>query len=364
MTFIQIEGFEVFGDTTQTAANVATALTRWSNTTISKTSGLGNPSIVDDFEAVGGLALRFPACGVGQFYRVTTEFPAAFKITTNSSVPVFVLSARIHVPVTTAGTELIQFVHANNTGMIIGVQSDGTTLTYNYSGVTTGTAAGAWTADDWNYLEIEIKPTSSGNGGYLKVYVNNTLVVNVTGTVGNSSSATKGFQLRLSSAVTNTGDNWVGYDDIVIYTLDGATHTSVLGPLRVARLVPNADATPLDWATSGGVDHFSLVDEANYDVADYVETATDTEEDYYDLSALPASTAVHCVQVDVETIATSGTPTLHIGIDDGTQAEVSGGVIGTASAKKIRGMFTAKPSGGAWDESTVNSLKGTIRFQT
>lgn len=368
MSWIAIEGFEVYGDTSTADADVETAINK--RPLLEYETGAsdpGPPSLIDDFEATG-YALRMPATLSGEESRVEFEFPASFQQTTNGSVPVYLIAARIFVPddAAEASKVLWRFKSADAGGnlIILSVAGNGTDLTWDDSS-TTATISGAVTPGEWNYIEAEFKPTSSGNGGYAKVWVDDSSVYDSGArNIAATFFSTWGIEFVAQQLLSGTGDEWIGFDDIALYTIDGATHTERLGPMRIARLAPTSDGGPNDWSPSTGTDNFAVIDEVELDTADYVEATTDGDDDHYGLESMPSATAVHCVQLDVECIATSGTPTLHFGFDDGSADEDSEGPIGTGSNTVARGQFGQDPSGSDWTESSVNTVEATIRFQS
>ena len=367
MTIFHYEGFETIGTTSSTGADLEARIPKYPGYTFQEVSGGHTDliALVDDF-ATEGLALRLPLGLSSRGSYLRSEWPAAFKASTNSGHPVMAAGFRWYNSATSPAyaRSIWNFMtSATGLGPTLGVASNGVDLTWTDN---TGavTISDVLSVDEWHFIEIEYKPVPSSNGGYVKLYVDGTEVYHGAGRslVSFTFFSSYGTRLGVSTANNEVGGNRPAIDDWYNMSIDGVTHTTPLGDIRVKLLTPTSDATPNDWAPSAGADNFAMIDEQSWNETDYVEGDVTGDDDHYGLETLSGTDAVHALQIDVVCKATNGTPTLHVGFDDGTADEESGGVIGTASTKVVRKLFPLDPSGSAWNETSVNDVEATQRM--
>ena len=358
MTFMVIEGFEVYGPTSTLASDMEDLLEKRTSL-YGPVQGSINPTFINDFESVG-LALRAGDNPSADLRSVRMLIPPAFRIQGNSgSLPTYVVGFRVKIPTGSGGTSyFFQWNQAAGARLVkIGVASNGTSLITESS--TDATTVDVFSGAGWYYVEVETKPTSAFFGGFLKVTVNGVLAYNSgTANIGGSAQFSEGFSLTQSEANDGTGDQWTAWDDIVAYTLDGAIHTALIGPQRIAAAWPISDDAPNQWSRSSGSDNFSLIDELAVDTADYVQADTSGDDDHYGLTTMTGD--VLCVQLDVEAQSQSTQKTLHFGLDNGTASETSLS-IPTSGTTVITALHATDPSGNAWTTANFNAAEATIR---
>lgn len=381
MTIINIDGFETYGDGTTSFASIKANIEATDNLRSTTTTGLlpVGYSIVTGFNSVG-LALKIDDTGSSSSRgeHVSFAYGSGFNDTTGALTKEYVFGFRYYngeldsasvVPAriiwnNTIGTYSASPSHTRASSLQ--VRPDGTTLRYTPMTGSAVDAALALTVNTWHFIEIHYKPTNTANSCFMKVYVDGALVID--NSVGNVVSATfyrsLGCQLGCtSSGGSNDGPDSVGatFDDVYILHVDGVTHTDVLGDVRVVPLAPTGDSTPNAWTPSTGTDNSALLDETDWDTADYVDATTSGNDDHYTLENVDANT-VMSVRVDSVCQATSGTPRLFIGLDDGTASESDEGVIGTGSVVQKTALFNLDPSGASWTPANLNSVEGTQRM--
>lgn len=366
MTFIMIEGFETVGDKSTTGADVETNLEKGLYQFFHFWGHSGGPVLIDNDEADGTLALRMPSTTTsGGRANLRYELPSAYQVSMNGSHWDVVMGFRFRnagsSPTVSAEREFWSWEQGGSSVCELHYEPDNSgdliwdDLTGNI------TAPGALTPGGWNYVEIEFKPASSSNG-YVRVYVDGNLVINESSrSTAQSFYTSRGFALDMATSTPGTGSDFIAFDDVYLLDADGSTHTERLGERRVIVTVPNSDETPNDWTPASGVDNYAMLDGVEPDNAVYVEADTSGDDDHYGLTDISASN-VECLQIDVECVSTDGSPTLHVGFDDGTADEVSGGVIGTGSNTVVRALFPTDPSGAAWSQTSVNSVEATQRM--
>lgn len=367
MTLFHFEGFETLGNSSTTGANLETRIIAVPQQTFTELNGghSTDVALISDFETVG-LALRFPVGITARGTLITLEWPSAYKVTTNSSHPTMVTGFRYYNA--DSNPEAVRtiwqhLIGASSSQGSLKTSADNLDLIWDDD---TGahTISSVLTADTWHYIEIEFKATTSANGGFVKIYVDDSEVYH--GATRNIVSAafytSYGVRFGLVATANETGGNQPAFDDLYQLHLDGTAHTARLGPCRVLLLKPDADATPNNWAPSTGATNFNIVNKIDWATGTYVEADVTGDDDHYSMDTLPAVTTVHALQVDALVEAVDGTPNLHLGFDDGTADETDVGTIATGSTTVGRSIHTDDPSGTAWTQSTVNSADLTQRM--
>lgn len=366
MTIFHHEGFETIGTTATTGANIEARYNKIPVSLFQETGGghTGDVALINDHLSVG-LALQMPITQTsrGSFFRNAWASP--YNVTTNAAHPVMVTGFRFYNYASSpaASRTIWSYMTAATSPAInLIVASNDVDLVYSD---TTGsvTIVGALGTAAWHYIEVEWKPTTSALGGYAKVFVDGTEVYSSgsRNTVAFSFSASFGTRIGILGTA-NEASGQSAFDDWYQMSIDGVLHTARLGAVRVLRLTPTSDATPNDWARSSGSTNFSLIDEQTWDTADYVEASTTGNKDHYGLTTLAGTSTVHALQIDAVCQGTVAGRTLHVGFDNGTLDDKSGGVIGTATTAVVRKFFATDPSGAAWTQSNVNAIEAVQRM--
>lgn len=370
MTVFLCDGFESYGDTGSAGADIQTLFTNTNRQAFQNVSGGhgGDVSLIDDFEEVG-FAIEFPDVDSGRSEWLAYEFPDGsgrnpdYKLPSNASAPIMCAGFRFF---NAAATPAIQ---TNIMQIMSGATSSTFNLTRNSDNTSLdlggfATATDCLTEDTWHYIELEWKFTTSGNGGYAKLYVDGVEVAD-TGAASISPftfNNSYGFRLGCSGITNQTGGNRFAFDDVYCMEIDGVEHTEPLGPCRVLAMRPSGDAVPNDWTPSTGSDNYALVDDTDVDETDYVDATTTGDDDHYDLTPLEGVSVVHGVRFDVACVAVDGTPNLHIGCDNGTADEDDMGTIGTGTTVNIQEFHEKDPDAADWTESSVESVEATMRM--
>jgi len=379
MTYITCDGFETYGDATTSFATLKTNVEATDDRRWVTAIGLPNgANIVAGYDSIG-LALEVDDGGSSSARgeNVVTAFGSGYNESTAGSKEYAVGFRYYNAELLSSGTVPHRRIWWNTVGTysaspshstasLLEVGNDNTTLRYTATSGGLQTFAGTFTVNTWHYIECHYIPAPAGSGGFMKIYVDGSLIVNDS--VNNVVSATffKNLGMRIGSNVSGGNNNLAvetpKFDDVYAIEIDGVTHTDVLGDCRVIPLAPTSDATPNDWTPSTGANNYALIDETDWDTTDYVDAATAGDDEHYGLDTLSGTTTVHGVRLDAVCIAVSGTPTLHIGFDDGTADEDSMGVIGTGSTVQKVADFPLDPSGASWNESSINAVDATQRI--
>lgn len=368
MTFRWIEGFETIGDTSTPDADVMEAIRLRFPTIESNLSD--QATLIDDFEDDGAFALQMPGDDSVGHIQMRFEFPSELQTNTNSDAPEMVVGVRVKIA-DASGTgidpELIGFhTAASSNPQELKQSQDGTDLILD-DDAGTETISDVLTPGSWHYIEVQYKYCSAANGGYMKIFVDGTEVFDDPSRSVESSSfqTVWGISLTGEEELDGTGDNWIAYDDLVIYDLDGSDHTGPIGPVRIRRHGPTADGSSTEWTPSSGSDNYALVDEVEIDESDYVETGTDGNIDRYELENSKSGIGtVVGVGVEVECINTSGgTPTLHTGLKNTSTDEEGTVVDDTSDNTYVRSCHTKHPNGSGWTNGSFDGIEGSIRFE-
>lgn len=379
MTVFACDGFESYGNKSSAGSDVQDRINNTesngdgSTAFVSQSGGHGGDvSIIDDFETVG-FALEFPDLDAARAEFVRYEYPDGsgrypdYKLSTNSSVPVFVTGWRFFNADTTPALTKTIWNNLQGSGSSLSslaIASNATDLTFTPASGSATTIVGALTPDEWHYIEVEYKPTTSANGGYIKVYVDDVEVANISASLASFTFFTTfGVEIGFGASGGNqTAGNRCAIDDVYHMAIDGVKHTARLGPCRVLVLSPASDDTPNDWSPSTGSDNHNMVDNDDWATTDYVEAATTGDDDHYGLDTLAAVDTVHGMSISVVCEATDGTPNLHIGFDNGTADEEDMGTVATGGEQQLRMFFDDDPSGVVWNTTSVNSAEATQRM--
>ena len=214
---------------------------------------------------------------------------------------------------------------------------------------------GLFTSDNWYYIEVET--VISDTVGVVRVYVNGTAVITLTGQDTKNGAATTVDNIIIQGGTTYNiqgGTYW--YDDL--YVTDTSTK---LGESRVETLYPNADTAVKQWTPLTGTDNYAMVDEAQCDgdaTYVYASSAATDNYDFGNLSDNPAS--VRAVQA-VTFAKKTDTSTRNIYLQT-----VSGATTSDGSAQALlstytrfnRIMETDPNTAAAWTYTNVNAVKG------
>ena len=135
-------------------------------------------------------------------------------------------------------------------------------------GTLLGTSSSAITSGSFHYIEVQ---STINNSGTAIVKFNGVIVLNLSGvdTQASANAYASVVQVGYIGAATITY-----IDDLYICDGSGTANTDFLGDVSVEAIFPNADGTYLQWATSTGVTHYTLIDDnpPNSDT-DYVLTS-------------------------------------------------------------------------------------------
>jgi uncharacterized phage protein (TIGR02218 family) len=195
---------------------------------------------------------------------------------------------------------------ASGTETIFSLQNGATVLArlLSTSGVLTFTPGflvedGTTIGTDDTWYDIEMAVHLDGTSGEVEVRVNGAAVagLDLSGIVTNASPGLLPDRVTLTSETT-----WASVDDLTIKAgFDGFADSDFMartdGYPKIATLYPNVDGEYDEWTQTGGGTTYLLLDEAQANTSDYVDTSVADEQVSVGLDALPAGAAtVHSLK--------------------------------------------------------------------
>ncbi len=240
------------------------------------------------------------------------------------------------------------------------VESDGSLKAGRYtsagSSTTLGTSAtGVMLSNSWQYISVEI--TISDTVGVFKVYVDGTLVLNLTGVDTRNGTPTTVDTLQLGHFGGAGGGYVWSFDDV--YVLDVATRLA--NDIKIETIRPSADTAQKQLTPDTGSVNYSRVNEATVDGdTSYVFGSNVNDYDLYDLSDL-ATTPTVIYGINVISFARktdAGTRGIYNTIKSGATTDHGSATnLGSGYAKKERIMENNPDIAAPWTYATINSLQ-------
>jgi hypothetical protein len=216
----------------------------------------------------------------------------------------------------------------------------------------------------WHLLEMRWQ-ASSTTSGIVQVWLNGTLVINVSG-VDNVATANVNVQRFEINGPSGTGVMFI--DDLAVNDTAGTINNGQIGDGSVVLLKPTGAGTNTAQ-TRGGTDSGSNWDQVNevpVSMTDYVFSATAATRDTYALQDLPAgSWTVNTVEVVAYAQnSDAGAGSLGLTVKSGaTTNEGTAQSLGT-TAMFLRQQYELDPNTtAAWTNANVNALEAgtTVR---
>lgn len=204
-----------------------------------------------------------------------------------------------------AGTTQVNFLDGASSQVRIDISESANTITALRGGtVNIGSVSVNILLNTWYYIEVEV--TISTTVGTVKVWVDNTLVMNLSGvnTQATANPTSNG------TTFANSLINFLYLDELYLSNGAGGVNVGRLGPRRVLDASLNGDGALADWTPSTGVNHFALVDEKPPNTSDWNETDVVNDIDTYTIAALTGAViaSVNGVQVSYFAQETGLTP--------------------------------------------------------
>lgn len=171
-----------------------------------------------------------------------------------------------------------------------------------------------------------------------------------------------GGNIAPSSAGVNSGGNWYVDDVFVTDAVTGRITETYIIPI-----VPNGDSVPLTLTPNPVVAHYLNVDEIPANDADYNGTSVSGDQDFYDMTAPPAGSAVVAVNFCARATRDGALTHGEVGITSGATTVYSAAAVLPASPSflDMQVISEADPDTGvAWTNAGVAAVKAGFRFTT
>lgn len=340
MAIVAIDGFDTYnGGGTGTGMQ-----SRWVNAS-------GTPSMVAG--RFGGQAFATP----------TTNTSAAAQLVLPSSYASVSAGFALRVTDTPGATAtpnpMLSFLSGSTYQVGMRVTDQLALEVYRLTAVNAGTSLGASASNvlilnSWHYVEVEI--TISDTVGVFKVYVDGTLVINLTAQDTRNGTPTTVDTIRLGKHNGVSGSGIFQIDDL--YVTDTATK---LGERRIETLYPTSDVAQ-GWGRSSGSTNYTLVDEAQVNGdTDYVQASVVGDVDTYglgDLSSTPTTIdAVQVIGYGLKTDAAARSIALQVK-SGATTSDGSNYTLTSTYGRFTRLLTTDPNTAAAWTATNVNALQG------
>lgn len=190
---------------------------------------------------------------------------------------------------------ILRYTDAGTSQIEISVLADGTLQAVRGPGGTVlATSTFALNINTWYFIESKVVVDNAA--GSVEIRVNGTTRLSVAGT-DTQHTANPTANGVILSGTTGVGTSYLFADTLIRWGADAA---SFLDDKVVKAFFPDGDGFWGDWPPSVAGPHYSMVNEATPDFADYVESVTATNRDSYTFEDLNDPTAsVYAVQLAV-----------------------------------------------------------------
>lgn len=210
----------------------------------------------------------------------------------------------------------------------------------------------------WSHYSIDFKVHSSTGWAYL--YKDGIEVCSWSGNTGSSTVAQ--FLIgKFSYNYTHT-TNW---DDVYIDDTTGESTPAAGTPLRFYYVSPNGNGNYSDWLGSDGdsTDNYLLVDEVVPSASDFVAGLTADEYDSYAMNSITLADGqlVRAVIPTVIAKRNGSVEQLAIGTRESSTDSIGSDQTPTASYKLYSERQTTKPTGGDWEQTSIDGMELVIK---
>jgi hypothetical protein len=274
--------------------------------------------LIDGFEGYGTLgittsvAIRYPGAGAsnqsivagrtsGYGLRAYNNSFITSHLTTN---PTLIAGAAFYLTTITSSTALAFYDNAV-LGVKITVYSTApSTIAIVVDGTTVSTVDLHTTLllNTWYYIELKVYCHSTD--GTIEVRVNGTTVASLSGI--NTKIGTDSFYNRVLFGLYG----WSQIDDFYVCDGSSISNNSFQGVCKVYAVYPNRDTDTIQWTTSTGLLHYTLIDENPYITTDYVISGTQAQTDLYQYQTLNTTNTIKGIQISTIGKLASGLSTI------------------------------------------------------
>lgn len=216
----------------------------------------------------------------------------------------------------------------------------------------------------WHLIEIYFYEADSG--GRIVMYLDGLLEIDYTGDT-KPGTGTTFSRIYFGDLDYTTSDTYCYFDDIAINDTNGSEDNGWCGNGHVIKLTPegNGDKSELLGSDGDSVDNYLLVNDYPYDTTTYVQSATASATDLYNLTAC-GLTNVNIFRVWGENRAidtTTGSGTMSIILKTESVEYESGSVaLSTAYGGYSGSAYRLNPNtSSAWTTTQLDALQGGMK---
>ncbi len=235
-----------------------------------------------------------------------------------------------------------------------------------YTGASTLVATGttAIAIDTWYLIELRIKIADAG--GVVEAKLDGTVEPTFTGDTKPGADTTFDNLIFTAMGASIT----LFLDDLAFNDTAGGVDDGYCGDGHVVMLTPNAngDSSQLVGSDADSTDNYLLVDEVpKDDDTTYVESATATQYDLYNLSAYTLQTGEAVLRLFVEARVketTAAGDSINLGVKSGVTESWSGNLpVTTAYARYVGADLKTDPdTAAAWTQAGLNALQAGVKI--
>ncbi len=263
-----------------------------------------------------------------------------------------------HSPTLSTQNDLVAVYDGATKHIILRLNTSGELSVLRSPSTVLGTGSAALTSG--TYYFIELKVVISDTVGTVDVSVNGASVLSLTSqdTRNGGNASWTGFRLCDNNALgqITLGD----FDDLYVADNSGSSNNDLLGPIRIATILPDGAGASSDFTPSTGVDNYAMVDEPSTDGdSTYVSSSTPGDHDTYTFAAVGLTGTVKGVQTNLMVrSAGAGSETIRPKVRIGG-ADYNGTTVGiTTSFVDSREIFQVSPAtASAWTVSEIDGAE-------
>jgi hypothetical protein len=262
------------------------------------------------------------------------------------------------------GNQVISLLDSGSLQLEVRILTTGR-LRITRNGTTLGTGTTVLTPSVFYY--IELKATINNSTGSAVLRINGTTELNLSGIDTQNTANATVDTLQLGGGLNEGGVFNMDFDDLYVSDTTGSSPTNdFLGDTRIEAIFPNGNgnSSQLVGSDSNSTDNYLLVDETapNSDT-DYVESSTVGDKDTYAMGNLTSTTGtVYGVQVMPYAKKTDAGVRSIVSVArlSSTEVDSAAKTLSTTYAY-LPDIREAKPGGGAWSISDVNSAEFGVK---
>lgn len=235
------------------------------------------------------------------------------------------------------------------------------------NGTQIGVASTPFNMSTWYYWEFYIVISDSISSGHGTLKIDGATSISLSAATdtrnGGNASADRFF-------IVFSGSNNHLIDDLVVSYMDVTTTPTFLGDNRVITLYPSGDGNYSQFTGSDGnsVNNSLLVDEAQTNDADYVQSSTASDRDSYAFDNLPITpSAIRAVQISPTVLkddAGSRTGKSFFRISGTDYDQASAFSPATSASVPVNLLELSPATSSVWTKSEIDGMEAGIKVES